>query len=193
MPLHSVPALHRAGRWVGGGRTVCREGSGEQRAWRRTGALLASKGKVIALFLLGVWWDEPMHPQLLLPPCWEKSGSGEPGRATTHPGAASSALAAVEKGLEPPASNQFAGALPPSKPGWSLGHPGRGQQTLPLLPLGSVSGERCSAEATAFTAQINHTGLNLRFLTADAKFISKRTLEMSPCWSEGIGYMLPFK
>lgn len=79
MPLHSLSALHWAGRWMGGGRTVFREVSGEQRAWRRTGVLLVSKGKETALSLLGGWQDEPKHPQLLLPPCWEDSNLVEPG------------------------------------------------------------------------------------------------------------------
>lgn len=83
--------------------------------------------------------------------------------ATTHLGMASSALAVVEKGLEPSVSNQIAHALQPSKLGWCLRHPIRRKQTLPLLPLGSVSRERCSAEAKAFRAQISRTGLNLRF------------------------------
>lgn len=159
MPLYKLPAPHWAGRWMGGGKTVFREASGEQRAWRRTGVLLASKGKENAPSLPGGWQDEPEQPQLLLPLCWEGRSSGEPGPQPPpiH------ALAVVGKGLEPPASNKVAHALQPLKPGRCLRQPGQGKQTLPLLPSGSLSGERCSAEAKAFRAQISLTGLNLRF------------------------------
>lgn len=71
--------VSRAGQWMGGGRTVFREVSGEQRAWRRTGVLSVIKGKRTDLTLLGGWQDEPKHPQLLLLPCWERSSLGEPG------------------------------------------------------------------------------------------------------------------
>lgn len=68
------------GRALDGRRQDCfREVSGEQRAWRRMGVLLVSKGKETAPSLLGGWQDEPKHPQLLLPLCWEESSLGEPG------------------------------------------------------------------------------------------------------------------
>lgn len=79
MPLHSSSPLGQAGHWVGGYRTVFREVSCEQRAWRRMGVLLVSKGKENALSLPEGWQDEPRHPQLLLPPCWEERSSEEPG------------------------------------------------------------------------------------------------------------------
>lgn len=63
------PTTVWAGHWMGG----------EQRAWKRMSALLVSKGMGTALSLPGGCQDEPKHPQLLLPLCWEESSSGEPG------------------------------------------------------------------------------------------------------------------
>lgn len=72
-------------------------------------------------------------------------------------------FSAVEKGLEPSARNQITRDRQPSKPSRCLHQAGHRNQSLPLLPLGCVSRERCSAEAKAFRAQISCTGLNLRF------------------------------
>lgn len=77
MPHHS---LSGQGRGLGGRRQDClQRGSGEQKVWRRMGALLVSKGKETVLPLRGAWQDKSRHPQLLLSACWQESISGEQG------------------------------------------------------------------------------------------------------------------